>query len=62
NLIPLRMCIRYPERLDLLELMLKKGGDVHYFNGQFELIEGMRKYNGNKPEFKAVIELLEKYA
>ncbi|EEY11625.1 hypothetical protein FOMAKNOH_01946 [Mannheimia haemolytica] len=56
------MCIRYPERLDLLELMLKKGGDVHYFNGQFELIEGMRKYNGNKPEFKAVIELLEKYA
>ncbi|HDL2090878.1 TPA: ankyrin repeat domain-containing protein, partial [Mannheimia haemolytica] len=29
NLIPLRMCIRYPERLDLLELMLKKGGDVH---------------------------------
>ncbi|HDL3954909.1 TPA: ankyrin repeat domain-containing protein, partial [Mannheimia haemolytica] len=53
NLIPLRMCIRYPERLDLLELMLKKGGDVHYFNGQFELIEGMRKYNGNKPEFKA---------
>ncbi|WP_371739919.1 ankyrin repeat domain-containing protein [Mannheimia sp. ZY171111] len=62
QVIPLSMIGVVPKELELIELMLKKGGNVHYFNGQFELIEGMKKYNGNKPEFKAVIELLEKYS
>lgn len=62
KVIPLSMIGRFPEELELIELMLKKGGNVHYFNGQFELIDGMKRYNGNKPEFKAVIELLEKYS
>ncbi|WP_337790815.1 ankyrin repeat domain-containing protein [Mannheimia pernigra] len=62
QVIPLSMIGAVPKELELIELMLKKGGNVHYFNGQFELIEGMKKYNGNKPEFKAVIELLEKYS
>lgn len=62
KVIPLSMIGAFPKELELIELMLKKGGNVHYFNGQFELIEGMKKYNGNKPEFKVVIELLEKYS
>ena len=62
KVIPLSMIGRFPEELELIELMLKKGGNVHYFNGQCELIDGMKRYDGNKPEFKAVIELLEKYS
>lgn len=62
KVIPLSMIGGIPQALDVIELMLKKGGNVHYFNGQFELIDGMKRYNGNKPEFKAVIELLEKYS
>ncbi|MDW0594686.1 ankyrin repeat domain-containing protein, partial [Mannheimia haemolytica] len=59
NLIPLRMCIRYPERLDLLELMLKKGGDVHYFNGQDYLLEGLKDFKGSDPTYKEFFAKME---
>ncbi|MGX2948773.1 ankyrin repeat domain-containing protein [Frederiksenia canicola] len=62
NLIPLRMCIRYPDRLDLLELMLKNGGNVHYFNGQDYLLEGLKDFKGNDPMYKAFFEKMEEYA
>ena len=62
NLIPLRMCIRYPDRLDLLELMLKNGGNVHYFNGQDYLLEGLKDFKGNDPMYKAFFEKMEEYS
>ncbi|MGX2957686.1 ankyrin repeat domain-containing protein [Ursidibacter sp. B-7004-1] len=62
NLIPLRMCIRYPDRLDLLELMLKNGGNVHYFNGQDYLLEGLKDFKGNDPLYQAFFEKMEEYA
>ncbi|MGQ8820729.1 aankyrin [Bibersteinia trehalosi Y31] len=62
NLIPLRMCIRYPERLDLLELMLKNGGDVHYFNGQDYLLEGLKDFKGSDPAYKEFFAKMEEYA
>ena len=62
NLIPLRMCIRCPDRLDLLELMLKNGGNVHYFNGQDYLLEGLKDFKGNDPMYKAFFEKMEEYS
>lgn len=62
NLIPLRMCIRYPDRLDLLELMLKNGGNVHYFNGEDYLLEGLKDFKGNDPMYKAFFEKMEEYS
>ncbi|WP_235181351.1 ankyrin repeat domain-containing protein [Rodentibacter pneumotropicus] len=62
NLIPLRMCIRYPDRLDLLALMLQNGGDVHYFNGQDYLLEGLKDFKGDDPNYSAFFEMMEKYA
>ncbi|QIW16186.1 hypothetical protein A4G20_07510 [Pasteurellaceae bacterium RH1A] len=62
NLIPLRMCIRYPDRLDLLELMLKSGGNVHYFNGEGYLLEQLKDFKGKDPKYKDFFELLNKYA
>ncbi len=64
NLIPLRMCIRYPDRLDLLELMLKNGGNVHYFDGNKELLQAIKDFKGNYPDpkYAAFIQKLEEYA
>ncbi|MEG9491161.1 ankyrin repeat domain-containing protein [Mannheimia indoligenes] len=64
NLIPLRMCIRYPDRLDLLELMLKNGGNVHYFDGNKELLQAIKDFKGNDPDpkYAAFIQKLEEYA
>ncbi|MGV6989421.1 ankyrin repeat domain-containing protein [Testudinibacter sp. P80/BLE/0925] len=62
NLIPLRMSIRYPNRLDLLELMLKNGGNVHYFNGENYLLESLKEFKGNNPDYKDYFAKLEEYA
>ncbi|MDO9832566.1 ankyrin repeat domain-containing protein, partial [Glaesserella parasuis] len=64
NLIPLRMCIRYPDRLDLLELMLKNGGNVHYFDGNKELLQAIKDFKGDVPDpkYAAFIQKLEEYA
>ena len=51
-----------PEEIELLKLMLEKGGDVHFNNGQHEILEGIKKYRSEDPKFKPVIELMEKYA
>lgn len=61
NLIPLRMTIAMPERLDLLELMLKKGGDVNYYNGKDYLLEAIKRFKGDDPKCQEFIKLLEKY-
>ena len=50
-----------PEQLGLLKLMLDKGGDVNYFNGQHGLLEGLKKYGSDIPHFPEVIALMEQY-
>ncbi|WP_328814666.1 ankyrin repeat domain-containing protein [Pelistega ratti] len=64
NLIPLRMAIAFPERLDMLELMLKNGGDVHYFNGQDYLLKAIKTFKGDDPDpkYAKFIHKLEEYA
>ncbi|HDR0999397.1 ankyrin repeat domain-containing protein [Pasteurella multocida] len=62
NLIPLRMCIRYPDRLDLLALMLEKSGNVHYFDGNMELLDAIKDFKGNDPNCADFIAKLEEYA
>ena len=49
-------------RLDLLELMLEKGGNVHYFNGTDYLLEALKDFKGNEPNYQEFFELLEQYA
>ncbi|TCK01499.1 ankyrin repeat protein [Volucribacter psittacicida] len=51
-----------PKELALLELMLEKGGNVHFYNGQHGILEGIKKYRYDEPIFLPVIELMEKYA
>ncbi|MFC1039685.1 ankyrin repeat domain-containing protein [Pasteurella multocida] len=62
QVIPLTMIGYVPEALDLLKLMLDKGGNVHYFNGQHELLEGIKKYESHRPSSQPIIALMEKYA
>ncbi|MGR3806823.1 ankyrin repeat domain-containing protein [Pasteurella testudinis] len=62
NVIPLSNIGGMPESLDVLTLMLEKGGNVHYYNGQHEVLEGFKKYLGSNPRFIPIIELMEKYA
>lgn len=59
---PLAYINGMPKELALLSLMLEKGGNVHHFNGQHGILEGIKKYRINNPDFKPVIELMEKYA
>ncbi len=64
NVIPLAMIGGMPERLDVTEMMLKKGGNIHYKNGDNELsiVHSMKKHLGNQEKFIPVIQLLEQYA
>ena len=62
NAIALAYICGMPEEIELLKLMLEKGGDVHFNNGQHEILEGIKKYRSENPKFKPVIELMEKYA
>jgi len=61
NVTPLACIGGMPEQLGLLKLMLDKGGDVNYFNGQHGLLEGLKKYGSDIPHFPEVIALMEKY-
>lgn len=61
NVIPLAMIGVMPERLDVLELMLKKGGNVHFFNGHYEVLEAL-SFWGDDVAYIPAIELMKKYA
>lgn len=62
NLIPLSMIGYMPERLDILEKMLKNGGNVHFFNGRETVIESYQPENDDEPEMLPIVALMEKYA
>ena len=59
---PLAYINGMPERLDLLEVMLKNGGDMHFFNGDHGILEGIKKYRNNDPRFHPVIEMMKKFS
>ncbi|MFC0034098.1 ankyrin repeat domain-containing protein [Cardiobacterium valvarum] len=58
---PLAYINGMPEQLSLLKLMLDKGGDVNFHNGDHGILEGVKKYSGDDPAFKEVIALMEQY-
>lgn len=62
NAIALAYINGMPKELELLALMLEKGGDVHFHNGDDEVLDGIKKYKSHDPDFLPVIELMEKYA
>lgn len=62
GITPLSYINGYPERLDLLQLMLDNGGDVDFFTGQHRILDGIKKYRSQDPRFAPVIELMEKYS
>lgn len=62
NVIPLAMIGMIPERLDVLELMLQKGGNVHFFNGNYEMLEALELFWSDEKVFIPVIEMMKKYA
>ncbi|WP_019673728.1 ankyrin repeat domain-containing protein [Psychrobacter lutiphocae] len=64
NVIPLAMIGGMPERLDVLELMLEKGGNPNYINASndISIVKSLKKHVGHMDKFKPVIELLEKYS
>ena len=62
GLIPLSMIGYIPERLDVLELMLQKGANVHYLVNEYETILESYKPTENEPQLKPIYELMKKYS
>ena len=62
GLIPLSMIGYIPERLDVLELMLQKGANVHYLVNEDETILESYKPTANEPQLKPIYELMKKYS
>ncbi len=64
GVIPLSMIGGMPERLDILQLMLDKGGNVHHFTDQNEtdILDTLKLYFSEDDVFKPVITMMEKYA
>ena len=62
SVTPLAYINGMPERLDILKLMLDNGGDVNFkTRGTHGILEGIKQYRIEEPEFLPVIEMMEKY-
>ena len=61
GMTPLSMIGYIPERLDVLELMLQKGANVHYLVNEDETILESYKPTENEPQLKPIYELMKKY-
>ncbi|MDG6447650.1 ankyrin repeat domain-containing protein [Glaesserella parasuis] len=62
NLIPLSMIGYLPDRLDVLELMLEKGANVHFLVNKNETILESYKPTEMEPNLAPIYELMMKYA
>jgi len=62
GLIPLSMIGYIPERLDVLELMLQKGANVHDLVNEDETILESYKPTANESQLKPIYELMKKYS
>ncbi|MBH0096216.1 ankyrin repeat domain-containing protein [Psychrobacter sp. NZS113] len=61
KLTPLAYINGVPEQLDLLKLMLDKGGDVNINTGNGTILEKIKKYRSDEEEFIPVIRMMERY-
>ena len=65
NIIPLTMIGGMPDRLDILEKMLKQGGNVHHLNGRNATKTVLESYHARKDkgeDIKAIYEMMLRYA
>lgn len=62
NVISLAMIGMIPKRLDVLELMLKKGGNVHFYNGHYEVLQLLELFWSHDKDYIPVIEMMKQYA
>ncbi len=63
NVIPLSMIGFIPKRLDVLKLMLDKGGNVHYLiNKDKSILESYELMARNLPDRKEIYEIMKAYA
>lgn len=62
NLTPLSMIGYLPDRLDVLELMLKNGANVHFLVNENESIMESYKPTSSEPHLSPIYELMMKYS
>ena len=62
GLRPLSMVGYAKDRLDVLELMLKKGGNVHFYNGHYEVLQLLELFWSHDKDYIPVIEMMKQYA
>lgn len=62
NLIPLSMIGYLPDRLDVLELMLEKGANVHFLVNENESILESYKPTSSEPHLNPIYKLMIKYS
>lgn len=62
GLRPLSMVGYTKDRLDVLELMLKKGGNVHFYNGHYEVLQLLELFWSHDKDYTPVIEMMKQYA
>lgn len=62
NIIPLAYINGQPEELELLKLMLDKGGDVHFYNGYETILEGVKEHSLTNEKLLPVVDMMQKYA
>ncbi len=61
NIIPLAYINGQPEELDLLQLMLDKGGDVRFYNGYETILEGVIEHSLTNEKLSPVVDMMQKY-
>lgn len=62
NIIPLAYINGQPEELDLLQLMLDKGGDIHFYNGYETILEGVKEHSLKNKKLLPVVDMMQKNA
>ncbi|GAA0320010.1 ankyrin repeat domain-containing protein [Psychrobacter aestuarii] len=62
NIIPLAYINGQPEELDLLKLMLDKGGDVHFYNGYETILEGVTEHSLTNDKLVPVLKTMQEHA
>lgn len=62
NIIPLAYINGQPEELDLLQLMLNKGGNVHFYNGYETILEGVKEHSLTNKKLLPVVDMMQRHA
>lgn len=62
NIIPLAYINGQPEELDLLQLMLNKGGNVHFYNGYETILEGVKEHSLTNKKLLPVVDMMQRQA